>query len=148
MFLYNALHQVIICSHCGSCIIPRRASQEQHLRAKPHQLRGDTLKATLQQFSSYSIRTVEELRVKKPKAEDGVARIKHLAAYDGFHCLRLDCAFYTRRFTRMKEHVAAHTRKKMKSWLQQGLVIVIVPCGKSACYRRTSLRGAESITLW
>jgi hypothetical protein len=38
----------------------------------------------LQRFDSYNVRTVEELRASKPKAGDAAARIKHLAAYDGF----------------------------------------------------------------
>jgi len=103
---------VIICSDCNTCVIPRRASQEQHLRVKPHKLRGDALKATLQWFSSYSLRTVEELRANKPKADDRVARIKHLAAYKGFRCLQQpDCAFSTRNLVQMKAHIAAHKKK-------------------------------------
>ena len=92
MFPYDALHRVIICSRCGTCLVSKRASQEQHLRAKLHQLCGDTLKTTLQRFGSYDVRTAEELRASKSKAEDGVAQIKHLTAYDGFRCCNDVCA--------------------------------------------------------
>jgi hypothetical protein len=33
---------------------------------KPHKFIGDTLKATLQRFSSYDVRTAEELKASKP----------------------------------------------------------------------------------
>ena len=113
MFSYDPAHRVIICSDCGTCLIPGRASQEQHLRAKPHQLCGETLKTTLQLFSSYDAGTAEELKAGKPRAEDKVVQIKDLAAYDGFHCLQLDCGYCTRHFLKMKAHGAAHKKKSL-----------------------------------
>jgi hypothetical protein len=70
------------------------------------------LKATLQQFSSYNVKTAEELKASKPKAEDKVARIKHLTAYDGFCCLRPACTYCTRNKQKIKEHTAAHVKKE------------------------------------
>jgi Orsellinic acid/F9775 biosynthesis cluster protein D len=70
MFPYDPVHQVIICSECGTCVIPGSASQERHLGEKPHQLRGDALRTTLQLLSSYMVRTVKELKASKPRAED------------------------------------------------------------------------------
>ncbi len=95
MFLYDPAYRVIICSDCGTCIISKRASQELHLRTEPHWLYGDALKMMLQQFSGYDVKTVEELRASKPRADERVAQIRHLKAYDGFCCLQPDCAFST-----------------------------------------------------
>lgn len=47
----------------------------------------------------------------KPKADNGVARIKHLAAYDSRRCLQPDCTFFTQSLVRMKAHMAAHKKK-------------------------------------
>jgi hypothetical protein len=71
------------------------------------------LEDALQLFHSYNVKTVEELKAAKPKAEDGVVQVKHLAVYDSFRCLQLDCTFYTRYFSRMKEHRAAYKKKSL-----------------------------------
>jgi hypothetical protein len=110
MFSYDLVHQVIVCKDCCSCIIPGRASQERHLRAAPHQQSGDVLKATLQLFSSYNLRTIKELRSNKPKAEDKVARIQDLAIYNGFRCLQSGCDYYTYSLDAKRKHAAAHKK--------------------------------------
>jgi len=112
MFSYNSEHQVIVCSDCHSCIVPGRSSQTRHLRNK-HHLNGDTLKATLQRFSSYNVRTIKELQASKPKAEHGdkvAASIKDLAIYKGFRCLWPSCIYRSCSLERIKEHAATHKK--------------------------------------
>jgi hypothetical protein len=63
---YNALHQVVICRRCQTCIGPAQASITQHLRAEPHRLRGLALKAQRAYTDSLALRTLAELQSQKP----------------------------------------------------------------------------------
>jgi len=114
MFSYDPIHRVVVCRLCSSCVVPGRRSQERHLRAKPHRLTGDTLKTTVQLLDSYDLRTVAELREHKPRARDERRPIEHLASYDGFSCLQLECDFSTRHRLRMREHMSAVHEIKAK----------------------------------
>jgi hypothetical protein len=136
MFSYNPVHQVIVCSNCHSCILPGRASQTRHLRAKPHRLRGDALKATLQLFSSYSVRTVDELRAYKPRAEDGVTRIKGLAPYPGFHCLQSGCVHHTRSLQTATKHAAVH-KKELATAIRPPDADAAASCSWDTCTLQT-----------
>ena len=94
-FSYNSLHQVVVCHVCHSCIVPGSRSQEYHLRAEPHRLLGLELKTTLKLFSTYKLRTLEELKQDKPQAENKCQVIEHFTIYDGFYCLRPECQYGT-----------------------------------------------------
>jgi hypothetical protein len=61
-FSYNAAHRVVICRDCRTCVVPTAAGRENHLRAAPHSLRGAALKTTIELLSSYSLKTVAELK--------------------------------------------------------------------------------------
>ena len=103
--MYNALHQVVVCRKCHTCLIPTASARERHLRAEPHRLLGDTLKATLQLLSGYRLKTVEELRCAKPAADDRCAQIEGLKVFDGYRCMRPACAYATQCLPVMKRHV-------------------------------------------
>ncbi|KAG4427113.1 hypothetical protein IFR05_017404, partial [Cadophora sp. M221] len=60
-------------------------------------------------LGSYDLRTVEELKERKPRPEDQCQPIEHLASYDGSSCPH--CTYYTRHLPRIKEHVASHKVK-------------------------------------
>ena len=104
-FSYNSVHRVVICHTCHSCIVPGHRSQEYHLRAEPHRLLGQVLKTTLELLSTYSLRTLGELQQHKPRVEDKCQVIEHLAVYDGFYCLQLDCGYQTRHLREMRKHM-------------------------------------------
>jgi hypothetical protein len=87
MFSYDPIHRAVVCHLCSSYIIPGLRSRERHLRAKPHRLTSDTLKATVQLLNSYNLRTIEELREHKPRARDEYRPIEHLASYTSFYYL-------------------------------------------------------------
>jgi hypothetical protein len=87
MFSYNSTHRIAVCHVCKSCIVLGTSSQERHLRAQPHRLLGDVLKATVELLSSYDLRSVVELREHKPRPEDYCQLIEHLASYNGVYCL-------------------------------------------------------------
>jgi hypothetical protein len=110
-FLYDPVHQVVVCRDCRTCLIPTTAGQERHLRARPHRLLGDTLKATVQLLSSYSLQTAAGLQREKPRAEDRCPQINGLEAYDGYRCLRSSCSYYTRLLSKMHAHVPSHGKK-------------------------------------
>jgi hypothetical protein len=105
-FSYNSVHQVVVCHLCHSCIVPGSQSQEYHLRAEPHRLLGPELKTTLELFSTYSLRTLEELKQHKPQAEDKCQVIEHLAVYDGFYCLQPECQYGTRHARKIRKHMS------------------------------------------
>ena len=86
-FSYDSVHQVVVCHTCHSCNVPGHRSQGYHLRAEPHRLLGQELKTTLELLSTYSLRTLGELKQHKPRVEDKCQVIEHLAVYDGFYCL-------------------------------------------------------------
>lgn len=115
MFSYNPTHRVVICHLCQSCIIPGQASQERHLRAKPHQLLGDVLKSTMKLLSSYDLSSVQELQLGKPRPEEQCELVEHLASYSGFHCRQEGCSYCTRHNRKIKEHVASqHSLKAVE----------------------------------
>ena len=116
MFSYNPIHKVAICHVCKSCIVPGASSQERHLRAQPHRLLGDELKATVELLSSYDLRSVAELREHKPRPEDKCQLIEHLASYDGVYCLQPQCHYSTRLLPKMKKHWAACHKAEAKSY--------------------------------
>jgi Lhr-like helicase len=116
MFSYNPIHKVAICHVCKSCIVPGASSQERHLRAQPHRLLWDELKATAELLSSYELRSVAELREHKPRPEDKCQLIEHLASYDGVYCLQPQCSYSTRLLPKMKKHWAARHRTEAKSY--------------------------------
>ena len=108
MFLYNPIHQVIVCQACGSCIIPGRSGQERHLRRAPHLLSGDVLRATLTRFSTYKLRTLQQLQEHKPQVTDKCSIIPYLTSYAGFYCPRASCRYYcTQHLPDMRKHVAS-----------------------------------------
>lgn len=110
-FLYNALHRVVICHKCQTCLVPTASARERHLRAKPHRLLGDTLKATLQLLSRRELKTLEELRCARPAADDRCAQIEGLKVFDGYRCLEPSCAYATQCLPAIKRHVfAAHQK--------------------------------------
>ncbi len=109
---YDALHQAVVCHKCQTCLIPTAGARERHLRAKPHRLLGDTLKATLRLLSAHRLRTVEELREAKPAANDRCAQIEGLKAFDGYRCLEPACAYATQCLPVIKRHVfSVHQRQ-------------------------------------
>jgi hypothetical protein len=115
MFSYNPIHKVTICHVCKSCIVPGATSQERHLRAQPHRLLGDELKATIELLSSYDLRSVAGLREHKPRPEDKYQLIGHLASYDGVYYLQPQCSYSTRLLPKMKKHWAACHKIKARS---------------------------------
>ena len=106
-FSYNSLHQVVVCHTCHSCIVPGSRSQEYHLRAEPHRLLGLELKTTLELFSTYRLRTLEELKQAKPQAEDKCQVIEHLTVYNGFYCLQPECQYGTRHARKIRKHMSS-----------------------------------------
>jgi hypothetical protein len=108
MFSYDELHKVVVCHQCKSCIIPGPAGQTRHLRAEPHRLLGEALKATLRLLSSFDLKTIDELKREKPAGRSRCQPIEHLRVYDGFRCLSPECDYSTCRLQMMREHVAVH----------------------------------------
>ena len=108
--VYDAVHQVIICKRCQSCVGPSRAGVELHLRRKPHLLTGQRLKAWLAYTSSLTaLRSHAELRLTKPKKGSG--RIAHLRVWSGYWCAaceRKGDEFATTHLPRMRDHMARH----------------------------------------
>jgi hypothetical protein len=115
MFSYNPIHRVAICHIYKSCIIPGAHSQERHLRAQPHRLLGDELKATVQLLSSYNLRSIAELREYKPRPEDRYQIIEHLVSYNGVYCLQPQYSYSTCRLPKIKEHWAACHKAEARS---------------------------------
>jgi hypothetical protein len=87
MFSYNPTYRVAICHVYKSCIVLGARSQERHLRAQPHRLLGDELKAAAELLSSYDLRSVAKLREHKPWPKDKCQIIKHLISYNGVYYL-------------------------------------------------------------
>jgi hypothetical protein len=122
MFSYDPVHQVIICQACQSCVVPGARSQERHLRAPPHRLVGEALRATLQQLRGYQLRTVEELKQSKPQLGDSCPALPYLATYQGLRCLQVQCGFKTRQATAIQKHVVtAHQIKAASHCARQPL---------------------------
>src|SRR5438046_568169 len=113
-FLYNPLHQVVMCHSCRTCLIPTIMAQEHHLHAQPHWLQGNPLKATVQLLSSYQLRTTGELRVNKPAVNDQCLQIEGLKAYDGYRCLGTRCSYYMQCLPEIKHHAFSMHQKRAK----------------------------------
>jgi len=116
MFSYNSTHKIALCHICKSCIVPGASSRERHLRAQPHRLLGNELKATAELLSSYDLRSIAELREHKPRPEDKCQLIKHLASYDGVYCLQPQCNYSTRLLPKIKKHWAACHKTETKAY--------------------------------
>ncbi|KAF7880786.1 uncharacterized protein EAF01_000538 [Botrytis porri] len=106
---YNSDHQVLICTQCQTCIAPGARSIAQHLRAEPHRLSGDLLKAQLSYAQSLSLKTKRQLREDKPARR--AAQLEHLRVFHGFQCLSCDPSFLTTHLPRMRDHMVTHGRK-------------------------------------
>ncbi len=79
-FLYQPEWQALLCKECGFCLSLRRDLWLQHLRQRPHCLRGAPLKALVELFGSYDLRAPEQVAV----PTQAVAGQRLL---DGFQCL-------------------------------------------------------------
>lgn len=111
-FAYDPDHRVIVCRICETCLIPKRTSWKSHLRAEPHQMKGETLRSTVEQLSSYELRPVEELRQWRPDRKRPCQPVKGLAVYGGYICTEDDkCDYCTRRIETMHDHAPAHGKK-------------------------------------
>lgn len=111
-FAYDPDHRVIVCRICETCLIPKRTSWKSHLRAEPHQMKGETLRSTVEQLSSYELRPVEELRKWRPDRKRPCQPVKGLAVYGGYICTEDDkCDYCTRRIETMHDHAPAHGKK-------------------------------------
>jgi hypothetical protein len=110
-FVYNPDHRVIVCRRCKTCLIPKVTSWKSHLRAEPHRMRGQELRTVVELFSSYQLRSVDELRQQKPDRTRPCWRIEGLACFGGQHCTHGDCGFSTRRLEKMFDHMPVHGRK-------------------------------------
>lgn len=97
---------------CSSCVVLGQSRQEQHLRADPHRLLGDVLKANVQLLSNYQLKTIKELKNQARKLGARCALIEGLARYNGFCCLHAQCAYSTRHLPKMKEHVSSSHKVK------------------------------------
>ena len=116
-FIYNSDHQVVVCRQCETCLIPRQASFTNHLRAKPHWLRGDELKATIRLLSGHTLRSVGQLQQQRPDRTSPCKPIAGLATYTGYYCCcadssDVDCGRYcSQLLAKMHSHVSRHGRK-------------------------------------
>jgi Lhr-like helicase len=109
--VHNEMHGVAICRRCQTCLSPQTASHEQHFRRRPHQLSGTALKAVVLLLSRYSLSSVQELKQHKPRRDDQCLRIPDLASYSGYGCLETGCNFYTRRRSKINDHMRIHNKK-------------------------------------
>ncbi|KAG8664997.1 uncharacterized protein FPOAC1_012975 [Fusarium poae] len=110
-FHYNADHRVIACRVCETCLIPKLTSWKSHLRAEPHQMKGETLRSTVEQLLSYELRPVEELRQWRPDRKRPCQPVKGLAVYGGCICAVDKCDYCTRRIETMHDHTRVHGKK-------------------------------------
>jgi hypothetical protein len=112
-FTYDPDHRVIVCRICETCLIPKPTSWKSHLRAEPHQMKGETLRSTVEQLLSYELRPVEELRQWRPDRKRPCQLVKGLAVYGGYICTEDDdkCDYCTRRIETMQDHTPAHGKK-------------------------------------
>jgi hypothetical protein len=84
------------------------------LRAAPYSLRGAALKTTIELLSSYSLKTVAELKQSKPLAQDGCQRIEGLETYNSYRCLQPACTFSTRVLAKVQAHILPTYRVRAK----------------------------------
>jgi hypothetical protein len=144
MFLhdYDPAHGVVVCRACRCCIVPTRSGQERHLRAAPHRLLGEGLKAAVRMLGDYRLKTLEELRDDTPRRGDRCAAIQGLARQLGFCCLHAECAYCTRHLPKMKEHVSSAHKARAAEQARRA------HCGGGPRYGRISWGTAASITSW
>ncbi|KAH7233831.1 uncharacterized protein BKA55DRAFT_742567 [Fusarium redolens] len=111
-FTYDPDHRVVVCRPCGTCLIPRPKSWKSHLRAKPHRMRGDELRLTIEQLSSYPLRPVDELRQWRVDRKRPCRPIEGLTVYEGYICCTdAECDYCTRRIEKMHDHMPAHGKR-------------------------------------
>lgn len=113
-FVYNAEHRVVVCKKCGTCLAPSGTKAwEDHFRRKPHWLKGDELRTTVELLSTYTLRGKEELQRWRPSRRTPCERIEALAHYAGYICLcdPAVCDFATTRLEAMHGHMARHAVK-------------------------------------
>lgn len=111
-FAYDADHRVVVCRACGTCLAAKATGWRRHLRADPHRMRGDELKATVELLSSYSLRPPEELRQWRPERTRPCRAIDGLRVYVGYRCAcAADCDFCTIRLAAMHDHMPRHGKK-------------------------------------
>ena len=107
---YNCLHQLVVCKRCKTGVIPGHSSVERHLRAEPHRLLGQALKAHLAYTDSLALRTLEALQGDKPA--NGGAQLEYLEVYNGYCCLLCEGdAFLTTHLPRIQHHMFSYKRK-------------------------------------
>jgi hypothetical protein len=107
---YNSLHQLVVCKRCKTSVIPGRSSVERHLRAEPHRLLGQALKAHLVYTDSLALRTLEVLQGSKPA--NGGTQLEYLEVYNSYCCLLYEGdAFLTTYLPRIQHHMSSHKRK-------------------------------------
>ena len=105
-FIYLSEWQVLLCTSCGYCLRPGRDVWVRHLRQHPHCLKGASLKALVELFSSYDLRAAEAEPARLP-----AKAIPGLRLLDGFQCLTCS-AHLTRDCKSMQRHVSkAHQQK-------------------------------------
>jgi hypothetical protein len=97
---------VLLCTSCGYCLRPGRDVWVRHLRQAPHLLRGASLKALVELFTSYVLRAAKTKPGRLP-----TEAIPGLRLLDGFQCLTCS-AHLTRDRKAMQRHVSkAHQQK-------------------------------------
>jgi hypothetical protein len=111
-FTYDPDHRVIVCRLCGTCLVPKPTSWKRHLRAEPHRMRGDELRLSIEQLSSYSLRPVDELRLWRADRKRPYRSIEGLTIYEGYICcINAGCDYCTRRIEKMHDHMPAHGKR-------------------------------------
>ena len=116
IFTYDTTHQVLVCRPCKSCVVPTGKGPERHLRGKPHWLKGEHLRAAVEHFRSFQLRTPEQLRGWRPREEllSPCRPLADLRVFDGLVCAQEGCGFCTTVQLRMARHVATHGTTSMQ----------------------------------
>lgn len=92
--------------------MPKAASWASHLRAEPHRMRGDELKATIELLRTYDLRPTEELRQWRPDRTKPCRPLENLATFAGYRCVCAeDCDFCTQRLAKMHDHMPRHGKR-------------------------------------
>ena len=111
-FVYDADHRVVIRRLCRTCLVPKAASWASHLRAEPHWMRGDELKATIELLWTYDLRPTEELRQWTPDRTKPCRPLENLATFAGYRCVCAeDCDFCTHRRAKVHDHMPRHGKR-------------------------------------
>ncbi|SCO76796.1 uncharacterized protein FRV6_01008 [Fusarium oxysporum] len=75
-------------------------------------MKGETLRSTVEQLSSYKLRPVEELRQWRPDRKRPCQPVKGLAVYGGYICTKDDkCDYCTRHIKTIHDYAPAHGKK-------------------------------------